>query len=199
MKFEKRKNKKEKDNFWVPKNVQESIPVKRIYKDGTFFLGNDRYSKTYRFTDVNYAVSPNEEKENIFMKYCELLNSFDSGAMHKFNIINRKLNKKDFEKAMLMKSIEDGLDRFRKEVNGILLDSLKTSNGIIQEKFITKAKSPIKLNGLLMILNATNNVAITTQNKISIIVPTKRFLVETISIFLFYHSLIYFQSIVKLY
>ena len=32
MKFEKRKNKKEKDNFWVPKNVQESIPHAHIEK-----------------------------------------------------------------------------------------------------------------------------------------------------------------------
>lgn len=34
--------------FSVPKSVQETIPIKRVYKDGIFEVGG-RFSKTFRF------------------------------------------------------------------------------------------------------------------------------------------------------
>ena len=41
--------KKEKELFKVPKNVQDTIPVKRIWKDGIFLVGNNKYNKVYKF------------------------------------------------------------------------------------------------------------------------------------------------------
>ncbi len=37
------------ENIKLPKSVQEAIPVKVIYDDGIFDVGNNRYSRTYRF------------------------------------------------------------------------------------------------------------------------------------------------------
>jgi len=48
--------KKEKIEFKVPSKIQDCIPVQRIYKDGIFYLGKNNYSKTYKFTDVNYVT-----------------------------------------------------------------------------------------------------------------------------------------------
>ena len=41
-----------KEEFNIPKSIQDTIPVNRIWKDGIFLLGKDKYSKTYRFTDI---------------------------------------------------------------------------------------------------------------------------------------------------
>ena len=73
----------------------------------------------------------------MFLNYSELLNSLDTNATTKITILNRKLNKLDFENNILLKYKEDGLDIYRKEYNEMLLDKTKDSKGIIQEKFIT--------------------------------------------------------------
>lgn len=38
----------ERDAFRIPRSVQQSIPIKRIYKDGVFQVSG-RFSKTWRF------------------------------------------------------------------------------------------------------------------------------------------------------
>ena len=52
--------KQDKEKFVVPKGVQDVIPVAAIFDDGIFKVGKDKYSKTYRFTDINYAVASRE-------------------------------------------------------------------------------------------------------------------------------------------
>lgn len=63
-----------KEKFKVPKSTQETIPIDTIYKDGIFHMGN-KYSKSYRFLDINYSIASKEEKMNLFLNYGELLNS----------------------------------------------------------------------------------------------------------------------------
>ena len=48
----------------VPKSVQDVIQIKSVFPDGIFMTGKGCFSKTYRFTDVNYAVAGKEEKES---------------------------------------------------------------------------------------------------------------------------------------
>ena len=129
--------KKDKEEIIVPKSVQDSIPVISIWKDGIFKVGKNKYSKCFKFTDINYAVASRNDKEAMFLKYSELLNSFDSGATTKITILNRKLNKLDFEKSILLPFNNDNLDVYRKEYNDMLLEKGLGSNSYTQEKFIT--------------------------------------------------------------
>jgi len=129
--------KQDKERFNVPKRIQHTIPVRRIWNDGIFLSEKNKYSKCYKFTDINYAVASKEDKELMFLNYSELLNSFDTNATTKITVLNRKLNKLDFENNILLKYKEDGLDIYRKEYNDMLLEKSVNSNGIIQEKFIT--------------------------------------------------------------
>ncbi len=41
-------NRSEKDSFRIPHSVQQSIPIRRIYTDGIWQVGQ-KYSKTWRF------------------------------------------------------------------------------------------------------------------------------------------------------
>ena len=101
------------------------------------FSWKNKYSKCFKFTDINYSVASREDKEEMFLEYSELLNSFDTGATSKITIINRRLNKLDFQKTMFIKLEDDELDKYRKEYNKMLLDKATASNGIVQEKCIT--------------------------------------------------------------
>ena len=114
--------KQDKEKFVVPKGVQDVIPVAAIFDDGIFKVGKDKYSKTYRFTDINYAVASREDKEAMFLEYSELLNSLDSGATTKITINNRRLNRLDFEQTILIPTTGDNLDEYREEYNKMLLD-----------------------------------------------------------------------------
>jgi len=61
--------KQEKEKFVVPKGVQDVIPITAIYDDGIFQIGKDKFSKTYKFSDINYAVASREDKEAMFLEY----------------------------------------------------------------------------------------------------------------------------------
>ena len=104
----------DKEKFKVPRKVQDLIPIKNIWPDGIFKVGN-KFSKSFRFSDINYLVASREDKESMFLTYSELLNSLDSGATTKITINNHRLNRSDFEESILMPMKQDGLDEYRKE------------------------------------------------------------------------------------
>lgn len=129
--------KQEKEKFVVPKSVQDVIPINAIYDDGIFKVGKDKFSKSFKFTDINYAVASREDKEAMFLEYSELLNSFDSGATTKITINNRRLNRLDFEETILLPLKGDELDVYRDEYNKMLLEKATGANAIVQDKYIT--------------------------------------------------------------
>ena len=129
--------KQDKERFTVPNKVQDIIPVRRIWPDGIFLVGKNKYSKMYRFDDVNYAVASMDDKKSMFLAYSELLNSLDSGATTKITINTRRLNRLDFERQILIPLKNDDLDVYRKEYNEMLLAKATGSNSIVQEKYIT--------------------------------------------------------------
>ena len=53
------------EKFFIPRSVQQSIPIKKVHKDGVFEVAG-LYSKTWRFFDVNYAVAGPERKRRCF-------------------------------------------------------------------------------------------------------------------------------------
>ncbi|UQZ85370.1 AAA-like domain protein [Paenibacillus konkukensis] len=130
--------KQDKERTVIPKSVQQAIPIRAIWPDGIFAVGN-KFSKSFRFADINYAVASREDKETMFLSYSELLNSFDSGATTKITIHNRRLNQADVERSILIPLKHDGLDVYRQEYNDMLLGKATdgNTNGTIQEKYIT--------------------------------------------------------------
>ena len=129
--------KAERDKFRIPRSVQDAIPIRRIWADGIFQVGT-QFSKTFSFTDINYQIAGKEDKTSMFLDYSELLNALDSGASAKITINNRRLNKLEFESALLLPMRKDGLDHFRKEYNDMLLSKVTgTSNSVVQERYIT--------------------------------------------------------------
>ena len=134
--FFKHRRSAERDAFSVPHSVQKSIPIKRIYQDGVFQVSG-KFSKTWRFFDVNYAVASPEKQRELFMTYCSFLNSLPIGATAKITLFNRQLNQKDFGRTLLMPMQGDRCDLYRNEYNALVLGKAAESNNLIQEKYIT--------------------------------------------------------------
>ncbi|XID93366.1 VirB4-like conjugal transfer ATPase, CD1110 family [Paenibacillaceae bacterium WGS1546] len=126
----------DKERFIVPNGVQQAIPIRAMWPDGIFLVGN-KFSKSFCFEDINYAVASREDKEAMFLAYGELLNSLDSGATTKITINNRRLNRMDLADSILIPLREDGLDPYREEYNRMLLDKATGANETYQEKYIT--------------------------------------------------------------
>ena len=129
--------KQDREKFVVPKSVQQAIPIQAVWESGIFKVGRNKFSRTYKFLDINFAVASREDKETMFLDYSELLNSFDSGATTKITINNRRLNRQDFERSILLAMEEDGLDLYRKEYNDMLLGKATGANSMVQEKYVT--------------------------------------------------------------
>ena len=129
--------KQDKMKMKVPKSVQDAIPIQRIWGDGIFQFGT-KFSKTIRFSDINYAIASKEDKTQMFLGYSELLNALDTGATTKLTIHNRRINRQDFADTILLPMEGDRLDGFRQEYNEMLLGKITGATGSIeQERYMT--------------------------------------------------------------
>ena len=101
----------DRERFIIPKEVQEIIPVNRIWSDGTF-----------KFSDINYAMLSKEDTQTLFLKYCDLINSFECGSTYKLTIALSRYNQKALNESIIMPMCNDDMDRFRKESNARFMD-----------------------------------------------------------------------------
>lgn len=129
--------KQDRETFKVPRSVQDTIPIMALHEDGVFQVGKNKFSKTFRFEDINYAVASEEDKDSMLRQYSRILNSYDSGVTVKLTINNRKFDRDDFVRHTLIGGKEDGLNVFRKEYNTFLLKQTIGANAVIQDRYIT--------------------------------------------------------------
>lgn len=130
-------SRQEKEKLKVPRSVQDLIPVRTVYPDGIFEVAQGKYSRSYRFDDINYAVASGPDKESMFLKYSEILNSLDSGAVSKITVNNRRMDKREIARDILLPSRNDRLDEYRKEYNRILLEKALSITSMVQDKYLT--------------------------------------------------------------
>ena len=129
--------KQDKEQFTVPRSVQDAIPIRRIWPDGIFQFGS-KFSKCIRFSDINYAIASKEDKTAMFLNYSELLNALDTGSTTKITINNKRLHRQNFEETILLPPRGDFLDGYRAEYNAMLTDKVTdASNSVVQERYIT--------------------------------------------------------------
>ena len=129
--------KQDKETFEVPKSVQDAIPIRRLWPDGIFQFGS-KFSKTLRFSDINYAIASKEDKTAMFLDYSELLNALDAGSTTKITINDKRVNREDFEREILLPRQDDALDGYRAGYNAMLMDKVTdSSNSVAQERYIT--------------------------------------------------------------
>ena len=119
-------------------SAQNSIRYREMGADGICRVDDRFYSKTIRFTDINYQLAQKDDKNAIFENWCNFLNYFDSSVQFQLSFINHHADMREFEKLIDIPSQNDDFDDIRREYAGMLKNQLaKGNNGLVKSKFIT--------------------------------------------------------------
>ena len=119
-----------------PRTLRDVIPVEHVWEDGIFQLGN-KFSKSIRLKDVNYKAAGLDKRTQIIENYCALLDGIEPGVMVKLTVNNRSHSREALEKAVRMPMKNSGSDKYREEINGIIMDSFDKYEGRIKETYLT--------------------------------------------------------------
>ncbi|MGN0154186.1 MAG: VirB4-like conjugal transfer ATPase, CD1110 family [Lachnospiraceae bacterium] len=122
--------------YKTPKSIQETIEIMKVATNGIFEVSKNHYSKCYRFTDINYTTTNEEEQIDIFERYCKFLNSLDCNF--KITVNNKNKDMKEMRNEILLPYQMDPYDRYRKVYNDIIEEKIREGRqGIEQERFLT--------------------------------------------------------------
>ena len=72
----------------VPRTAQQSIPMQRMFEDGTCRVKNGYYTRTVEFQDINYQLALPEDRTAIYEEWCSFLNFFDSSIHFELSFVN---------------------------------------------------------------------------------------------------------------
>lgn len=125
-----------KEQYRVPRRVQDLIPINCIWNDGIMRSGKF-YSKTYHFSDINYKVASDEDQKQMFLDYSAILNGLESGACSQFLIYNHRMNRWNFSDSVIMPMENDGRDEYRKDYNYVVSGKASGGDSFVQEKYVT--------------------------------------------------------------
>ncbi|MBR6223819.1 MAG: VirB4 family type IV secretion system protein [Lachnospiraceae bacterium] len=122
--------------YKAPKSIQETIEIEKVAVNGIFEVSKNRYSKCYRFNDINYTTTNEDEQIDIFERYCKFLNSLDCAFKITVNNKNKDMDKlRDY---ILLAYQKDGYDEYRKIYNDIIEEKIRDGRqGIEQERYLT--------------------------------------------------------------
>ena len=121
--------------YKTPKSIQETIEIMAVAENGIFEVAKNKYSKCYRFQDINYTTTNEEEQISIFERYCKFLNSLDCN--YKITINNKNKNMELLREQVLLQYMDDVYDHFRKIYNDIIEEKiLEGRQGIEKERYL---------------------------------------------------------------
>lgn len=100
----------------VPRSVQQSIPIDRIYEDGTWCCGNV-YSQMWSMPDINFTMSDEDNKAKILNLLGKVYMGVPSDCWLKICIVSQRMDEKSFRENVLLHRNLDGLDKWRVERN----------------------------------------------------------------------------------
>lgn len=86
--------------YKTPKSIQETIEIMAVAENGIFEVSKNKYSKCYRFCDINYTTATEDEQIGIFERYCKFLNSLDCN--YKITINNKNKNMDELRDKVLI-------------------------------------------------------------------------------------------------
>ena len=122
--------------YKTPKSIQETIEIMAVAENGIFEVSKNKYSKCYRFQDINYTTATEDEQIGIFERYCKFLNSLDCN--YKITINNKNKNMDELRDKVLIAEKNDGFNNYRSIYNDIIEEKIiEGRQGIEQERYLT--------------------------------------------------------------
>ena len=122
--------------YKAPKSIQQTIEIMKVAENGIFEVAKNRFSKCYRFQDINYTTTNETEQIDIFERYCKFLNSLD--VNFKITINNKNKDMEQVRDYVFLQRQDDGYDGFRRIYNDIMEQKIHEGRqGIEQERYLT--------------------------------------------------------------
>lgn len=121
----------------MKRTAQNVIAYEEMYRSGICHVADDIYSAAIRFSDINFRTSREDEQIATYTKYMELLNSIGTPEGIQLIVNDSYADAENIKENILMQLRGDRYDRYRKEFNSILTDSLSvTKNRIMKEQVL---------------------------------------------------------------
>ena len=122
--------------YKTPKSIQQTIEIVKVAENGIFEVARNRFSKCYRFQDINYTTTNETEQIDIFERYCKFLNSLD--VNFKITINNKNKDMQQVRDYVFLQEQNDIYNGFRKIYNDIMEQKIHEGRqGIEQERYLT--------------------------------------------------------------
>ena len=119
----------------IPRDAVQTIPYRELFPDGLMQVNDKLFTKTLRFSDINYELAQPEDKEQTFDGLCDFYNALDSSMWAQMSL---RANLIDYRKSVTVPGQGDGCDDVRRELETILQAQLaKGNNGLIKRKYFT--------------------------------------------------------------
>ena len=118
--------------------VQNTIPFQCMYRDGVCQVSENFFSLTVQFYDANYSIAEFDEQNNIFSKYCDVINLFDNTIKFQLTFENQNRSKEKLIQTVQIPEQDDDFNAIRQEYSKMLTDKLLSGNsGQSARKFLT--------------------------------------------------------------
>ena len=119
----------------LPRSVQQSIPIDRIYEDGTWRCGNV-YSQMWSMPDINFTMSDEDNKAKILDLLGKVYMGVPSDCWLKICIVSQRMDEKSFRENVLLHRNLDGLDKWRVERNRRIRQCVQDAGNVVQHKYL---------------------------------------------------------------
>ena len=119
-----------------PSSLQELFPVQGINNSGIFKLNEEKYSKCFMLTDINFNGLTNSEQESIIENFSHILDSMT--CRFSFTVANVRGNTQNVLNSLLYELENDSKDRIRQAFNELITEKVTSAKqGLHKSIYLT--------------------------------------------------------------
>lgn len=119
-----------------PQSTEELFPVKAIDESGIFVLNNEKYSKLFKLSDINFAGVTNLEQKTIIINFSKVLNSIN--CRFSYTVADEYVDESAFSKRILYKKRGDDMDMLCDAFNEVINEKVTDAKqGLYQTIYLT--------------------------------------------------------------
>ena len=119
-----------------PQSTEELFPVKAIDESGIFVLNNEKYSKLFKLSDINFAGVTDLEQKTIIINFSKVLNSIS--CRFSYTVADEYVDESAFSKRILYKKRGDDMDMLFDAFNEVINEKVTDAKqGLYQTIYLT--------------------------------------------------------------
>ena len=123
----------------IPKTAQKTIPFQEAYENGIFLNYDGSYSLIFSFENIDYSLFRDEEKQEIYKKYTQLINTIPTDIHFQEFLMNTDVDTETLTETLLSASYD--YPEISDDYNSIMNDVISGSTSSGAKKIMLMAMS----------------------------------------------------------